>query len=77
MQEFVWLGKDLRDQSVLVKVFDVENFPLDFVVLIGNLIDIGYQVLVLEVHPPELLVVVSTWIVGWWLLHEDFADLAW
>ena len=41
------LSEDLRHESVLVEVFDVEDFPEHLVVALGDLINVRDQVLVL------------------------------
>ena len=52
------LGEDLRHKRVLVEVFDVEDLPQHLVVGLRDLVDVGDQVLVLEIQSPELFVVI-------------------
>ena len=48
----------MRHEGVLIEVFDVENFSVHFVAVMGCLVDISQQVLVLEIQSPILLVIV-------------------
>ena len=40
VKELVWLSENLRHQSVLVKVLDVEDLPVHLVVSVSCLVDI-------------------------------------
>ena len=42
MQEFVWLVKYLRDQSGLIKVFDLKGFAGHFVIDVSCLVNVVY-----------------------------------
>lgn len=68
MQEFVWLGQDLRYQSVLIEVFYVEDFAVHFIVLVSSLINIRHKVFILKVHTPELTIIVRGIIKNRWLI---------
>ena len=74
------LSHDLRNQSVLVVIFNVENLSAHFVVLLRCLIYITDQVFVLDINSPELFVVINSGIVLRWflganhLIHVNSAD---
>ena len=65
MQEFVRLSQNLRNKSVLVKIFDIEDFPAHLIALMSGLIDVRNEVLVLEIDSPEFSVVVLVLVKLW------------
>ena len=65
VQEFVWLSQNLRHQSVLIKIFDIENFPAHFIALVSGLVNVCHQVLVLDVNSPKFSVIVLVLIKLW------------
>ena len=71
VKELVRLGHDLGNQCVLVVVFDIEDLSTHFVVLLCCLVNITDQVFILDVNSPELLVVINSSIILWWLLRAD------
>lgn len=77
MQKLMRLSENLGYEGVLIEVLDVEDLSGHAVVGAGCLVDIGHQVLVLEIHSPELFVVVNIWVISWRLLHVDILYLAW
>jgi len=52
------LSHYLWNQSVVIKIFDVENFSLVFHILVSSLIYVRHQILILQVQPEVLFVVV-------------------
>ena len=83
MQEFVGLSQNLRDESVLVKIFDIEDFPAHLIALMSGLIDVRNEILVLEVDSPEFSVVVLVLVKLWrpssavHFLLVVFIDFSW
>jgi len=71
VKEFVRLGHDLGNKCVLVVVFYIENLSAHFVVLLCCLVHITDQVFILDVNSPELLVVIDSSIILWWLLRAN------
>ena len=67
----------LRDESILIKVLDVEHFPIHLVAVMSCLVNICEQVFVLEIQSPVFFIVVSFLIIFGWevgsfdLLHID------
>ena len=79
----MWLGQYLGHESILVEIFNVEDFAKHFMILLGDLVDVGDQILILKEKPPELFVIICILIKVWWfssalnLLHVILSDLIW
>lgn len=59
VQKLVGLSQDLRNQCVLIEVFDVKYLPCHLVIISRCLVDVCQEILVLEEQSPELLEVID------------------
>ena len=65
----MWEGKHLRQQVVLVEVFQVVDLIERALVLLGNVLDLVKDLLVVDKARPELVEIVSVvFEVGWIIL---------
>jgi len=58
LHELVGVGHYLRDQVVLIVVFQVVDLLQILIVLLGHILDICQQIFVLQIHSPEQLEIV-------------------
>ena len=58
----MWLIHDLRDQSVIIEIFDLIDLTTYLVVGMCSLFNVGEEVLILEVDLPVLFVVIDVWV---------------
>lgn len=68
VKKLMRLSHNLRNKSVLVVIFNIENLSAHLVVLLSCLVNVTDQVFVLNVNSPEFFVVVHSSIILWWLL---------
>ena len=77
MDEFVRVGEQLRNEVVLVVVFEVVDFLEHFVVGVRGGFDVGDEALVGQVLLPVLLEVVHLLVEHGLLLHQSVGNLRW
>ena len=67
----MWLGHYLWDQSVVVEVLDVEDPPVEFEIIIGNLINVSDEILILKEEFEEFFIVAEFRVVLGNIRHLD------